>query len=46
MAQNGLLPEATVDRAVQRLFEQRFALGMFDPPERVGYNQIPPSVIK
>ena len=40
------MPESTIDRAVERLFEQRFALGMFDPPERVGYRQIPESVIK
>ena len=37
----GLITEAEIDRSVQRLFRARFALGMFDPPERVGYAQIP-----
>ncbi len=37
----GLIDEATIDRAVKRLFTARFRLGMFDPPEEVGYAQIP-----
>jgi beta-glucosidase len=40
----GLVSEAEIDRAVSRLFEARFRLGMFDPPERVRYAQIPYSV--
>jgi len=39
----GLLQEGELDRAVKRLFRARFALGMFDPPEKVGYSQIPAS---
>jgi len=37
----GLIEEAAVDRALARLFRARFRLGMFDPPERVPYAQIP-----
>ena len=37
----GLLEEAEIDRAVERLFRARFRLGMFDPPEMVPYTQIP-----
>jgi beta-glucosidase len=40
----GLIDEATVDRAVKRLFTARFRLGMFDPPEQVPYAQIPYSL--
>ena len=41
----GLIAEATIDQAVRRLFTARFRLGMFDPPERVPYAQIPPEVV-
>jgi beta-glucosidase len=37
----GLITEAEIDVAVKRLFEARFKLGMFDPPERVAFAQIP-----
>ncbi len=37
----GLIDEETIRRAVERLFEARFRLGMFDPPEQVPYAQIP-----
>ncbi|MCU0520904.1 MAG: glycoside hydrolase family 3 C-terminal domain-containing protein, partial [Anaerolineae bacterium] len=37
----GLISEATIDKAVTRLFTARFRLGMFDPPERVPYAGIP-----
>jgi beta-glucosidase len=37
----GLIDEATIDRAAKRLFSARFRLGMFDPPEQVPYAQIP-----
>jgi beta-glucosidase len=40
-----LIDEATIDRAVKRLFSARFRLGMFDPPERVAYAQIPYDVV-
>jgi len=36
----GLVTEATVDRALRNLLHTRFKLGMFDPPERVPYTQI------
>jgi beta-glucosidase len=39
-----LIDEATIDRAVRRLFTARFRLGMFDPPERVPYARLPISV--
>jgi beta-glucosidase len=37
----GLIAEADIDVAVRRLMRARFRLGMFDPPERVPYAQIP-----
>src|SRR6476646_425675 len=37
----GLISEAEIDRALKRLFEARFRLGMFDPPEMVPYAKIP-----
>ena len=37
----GLIKEAEIDAALHRLFAARFRLGMFDPPERVKYTQIP-----
>jgi beta-glucosidase len=42
----GLLSEAEIDDAVTRLFVTRMRLGMFDPPEKVRWAQIPPSVIQ
>ena len=36
----GHIAEAAIDRAATRLFEARFRLGMFDPPERVPYARI------
>jgi beta-glucosidase len=41
----GLIKEAAIDRAVKRLFEARFRLGMFDPPAMVPYSKIPYSVV-
>ncbi len=38
--QEGLLPQADVDRSVRRLFTARIKLGMFDPPESVPYSSI------
>lgn len=40
----GLLTEQDLDVAVRRLMRTRLKLGMFDPPERVRYAQIPYSV--
>lgn len=37
----GLISEAEIDRALKRLFDARFRLGMFDPPEMVPYTNIP-----
>jgi beta-glucosidase len=41
----GLVTAETLDRSVQRLFEARVRLGMFDPPEEVPYSAISPEVI-
>ncbi len=37
----GLISETEIDRALKRLLEARFRLGMFDPPELVPYSKIP-----
>jgi len=37
---NRLLSNDDIDRAVQRLFEARFRLGMFDPPDRVPWSKL------
>ena len=39
--EKGFIDEETIERAVRRLFRARFRLGMFDPPEKVPYAQIP-----
>ena len=41
----GLITEQAIDTAVIRLFLARFRLGLFDPPERVRWAQIPFSVL-
>ena len=38
---NGLISEKEIDTAVGRVLEARFRLGLFDPPEKVPYAQIP-----
>jgi len=38
---DGLLSEADLDTAVGRLFRARIRLGMFDPPERVPWADLP-----
>ena len=38
---NALLRERDIDRALLNLFETRFRLGMFDPPELVPFTRIP-----
>jgi beta-glucosidase len=42
-AQQGLLPEADIDRALTRLLTARFRLGMFDPSSMVSYSKIAPA---
>ncbi len=37
----GLVTEADIDKALQRLFLLRFKLGQFDPADRVQYRSIP-----
>ena len=37
----GLLTEGDIDQVLRRLFTVRFQLGMFDPPDKVPYAQIP-----
>lgn len=39
--QRGLITEAEIDTALRRLLVLKFRLGMFDPPARVAYAQIP-----
>jgi len=39
--QDGLVDESAIDLSVYRLMLARMKLGMFDPPERVKYAQIP-----
>jgi beta-glucosidase len=43
--EQGLIDEATIDRALERLLVARFRLGMFDPPEKVPYAQIPLEIV-
>jgi beta-glucosidase len=38
--QHGLMPEAVIDQALQRLFSARFRLGLFDPPAKVPYSAV------
>ncbi len=40
----GLVSEALVDLSIKRLFTARFKLGMFDPPYRVPFANIPISI--
>jgi beta-glucosidase len=44
-ALHNLVSEEELKRSVKRLFTARFRLGMFDPPERVSYAQIPYDVV-
>ena len=43
---SGLVDEATMDIALERIFRARFRLGMFDPPQMVPYSNIPLTVIE
>ena len=40
----GLVTKEALDQSVSRILTARFKLGMFDPPERVPYSKIPPTV--
>src|SRR5665647_997462 len=42
--EKGYITEKEIDIAVKRLFTARFKLGMFDPQNKVAYNNIPLSV--
>ncbi len=39
----GLLSQIDIDRAIEHLFTARMRLGVFDPPEKVPYAQVPES---
>jgi beta-glucosidase len=39
--EEGLITEQSIDESVRRLFLARMKLGMFDPPEKVAFTQIP-----
>ncbi len=41
----GMINEKDIDVSVKRLFKARFMLGMFDPDTKIGYSQIPMSVV-
>lgn len=41
----GLIGEADITRAAERVFTARFRLGMFEPPERVRWARTPSSVV-
>jgi beta-glucosidase len=43
--QEGLITEAEIDAALERLFAARFRLGMFDPPDSYAYGRIPHTAI-
>lgn len=43
--QKRLVKEEEIDRSLKRLFEARFKLGMFDPPEMVPYSKIKPEIL-
>lgn len=43
--EQGLIDEATIDRALKRLMRARFRLGMFDPEEQNPYAQIPFEIV-
>ena len=43
--QRGMITEKEIAVSVRRLFEARFRLGMFDPPQQVRWNQIPQEVV-
>lgn len=44
--EQGLISEEEIDIALKRLFEARIKLGMFDPPHKVPYTDIPYKVVR
>ena len=44
--ERGLLTEADVDRAVERILTVRFKVGEFDPPQKNPYTKIPLDVVQ
>ena len=42
----GKITERQIDVSIKRLFTTRFKLGLFDPPDRVKYAQIPESTLE
>ena len=43
--EKGYITEADIDVSLKRLFTARFKLGMFDPPSKVKYQNIPYNVV-
>jgi beta-glucosidase len=43
--EDGLIDEAVIDQAVARNLTVRMRLGLFDPPQRVPFAQVPPETI-
>ncbi|MEI6084952.1 MAG: glycoside hydrolase family 3 C-terminal domain-containing protein [Verrucomicrobiota bacterium] len=43
--QRGIIDERELDAALRRSLKVRFRLGMFDPPERVLYEQLTPAIV-
>jgi len=44
--EDGLIPESQIDVSLRRLFEIRFRLGMFDPPEKTPFSRIDSSALE
>ncbi len=44
--EQGLISEDEIDIALKRLFEARIRLGMFDPPNKVPYSDIPYNIVR
>ena len=44
--EQGLISEEEIDIALKRLFTARIKLGMFDPPDKVPYSDIPYKVVR
>jgi len=42
---DGLISEAEIDRSLRRLLATKFRLGLFDPPSRLPWSDLSPSII-